>query len=94
MKILSVGQSVQSFQGLWAERYPKTNELKYYPFLGETKEQILENTSKYKDIVKIMKELPFSAKEFLKYTKNRLAITKQKLIERYLVNKGLSAVIK
>ena len=95
MKILPVNQkNIQSFHGLWGERHPKSNELKYYPYRGETEEQISNNTGKYKSIVAIMAALPFTAKEFIKYTKNRLSITKQKLIEKHVVNKGLSTVIK
>lgn len=95
MKILPVCQNnVQNFRGLWGERSPKTKELKYYPFSDETPEQISKNTGAYKNLVAIMATLPFTAKEFLKYTKNRMSILRQKLIEKHIVNKGLSVVIK
>jgi len=96
MKILPVSQkNIQSFHGLWGERHPKSKELKYYPYSGQSPAQTEEETKNYKSIVTIMAALPFTAKEFYKYTKNKLSsITKQKLIEKYVVNKGLSTIIR
>ena len=45
-------------------------------------------------IVTVMAALPFTSKEFLNYTLNKLPITKQRLVERYLVDKGLSVIKK
>ena len=94
MKILPVGQNnIKSFNGLWSEHNPKSKNLKYYPFSDETEEQISKNTNKYKNIVMIMAALPFTAKDFLKYTKNTLSIVRQKIIEKHIVNKGLSVIL-
>ena len=90
MKILPVCQkNIQSFRGLWGERHPNSKELKYYPYLDQSPIQTEEETKDYKSIVTIMAALPFTAKEFYKYTKNKLSITKQRLIEKYIVNKDL-----
>ena len=100
MKILPVSLSVNkhysstNFTGLWGNN-------KYYPFADETSEQI-ENERKIKTsspvsylgsiAVSIMSALPFTSNEFLKYTKNRLNITKQRLIEKHLFQKNLSVI--
>jgi len=45
-------------------------------------------------IVSVMAALPFTAKEFMNYTLNKLPITKQRLVERYIMKKGLSVLKK
>lgn len=45
-------------------------------------------------IVTVMAALPFTSREFLNYTMNRLPITKQRLIERHIASKGLSILRK
>ena len=45
-------------------------------------------------VISVMAALPFTSKEFLQYTTNRLPITKQKMIEKHIINKGLSIVKK
>ena len=45
-------------------------------------------------VVTVMAALPFTSKEFLNYTLTKLPITKQRLVERYLVDKGLSVLKK
>ena len=44
--------------------------------------------------VKVMAALPFTSKEFLNYTMNRLSITKQHRVENYIINKGLTLLKK
>ena len=95
MKVLSIAQyNVQNFKGLWGERHPKAKNINYYPFSDETPEQIEQNTQKHKRIISIMAALPFTSKEVLKYTKNRLENTRRRIIDKYFINKGLSTVIK
>lgn len=43
-------------------------------------------------IITVMAALPFTAKEFLNYTKNRLPIIKKRLIERTIAEKGLTVL--
>ena len=45
-------------------------------------------------VISVMAALPFTSKEFLQYTTNRLPITKQKMIEKHIINKGLSIIKK
>ena len=61
---------------------------KYYPWLNEIilPENLPEGT-------KIMDRLPFTAKQFWQYTKNRLNITKERVIDRFYVGKGLSVIL-
>jgi hypothetical protein len=81
----------------------------YYPFYDESLEQIqkiTETNTSHKESVKdsvlsitdvvvtVMSALPFTSKEFTKYTMNRLPITKQKVIEKHLIGKGLSILKK
>ena len=44
--------------------------------------------------VKVMAALPFTSKDFLNYTMNRLHITKQHKIENYLITKALTVLKK
>ena len=44
--------------------------------------------------VKVMAALPFTSKDFLNYTMNRLSITRQHKIENYLINKSLTVLKK
>jgi hypothetical protein len=41
-----------------------------------------------------MAALPFTSKDFLKYTKNRVNITKERLIQRFITSKDLSVAAK
>ena len=44
--------------------------------------------------VKVMQALPFTSKEFLNYTMNRLPKTRQYKIENFLINRGLTLLKK
>ena len=44
--------------------------------------------------VTVMAALPFTSKEFLHYTMSRLPITKQRMIEKHIISKGLSIIKK
>ena len=89
-----------TFKGLWGKSEKTVNQGKtypYYPFADETDEQIKENTQKSgiaKAAIAIMAALPFTAKEFSKYLKNRLPIIRDRFIERLMVEKNLYKAIK
>ena len=104
MKIYPVcNNKYNNFRGLWniSEQADKA-EYRYYPFGDETKEQIKQSISSKKfdtaktknKFVEVMTALPFSSKDFIKYTKNQLPIIKQRLIEKHFISKGLSTAIK
>ncbi len=103
MKILTInsannGSSPASFNGMWSKVIDKKNSgLKYlyYPFKNEAKENLNAVTSGknfIKSAISIMAELPFTAKEYALYLKNRLPITRDRRINNTVVNKNLSAI--
>jgi hypothetical protein len=85
MNIQPISANNTNFNGLW-----KLGKVKqYYPFMDETKTQITKAVKEKSD-VSVMEKLPFTANQFLQYTKNRLNITRERLVERYYRGKGLS----
>ena len=79
--------SQNTFKGLWGSKN------QYYPFKGETEEQITENLNKNgltKTAIAVMAALPITAREFSKYLKNRLPIIRDRFIERLMTEKNLS----
>ena len=86
-----------TFNGLWgsgnANSKGQSGQLAvdqtYYRFLDEAREQKIAGAS-----IATASVLPFTSKEFLQYTKNRLSIIKTRLIDRYMTSKGLSLIKK
>ena len=65
---------------------------KYYPCMEESDEKIKAVIAANKDKlgeVKVMEKLPFTTQDVLLYMRNRLNITKTRLIDRYAVDKDL-----
>ena len=104
MKIVKIGDvnlsQKQVFNGLWSKT--NNNTMQYYPFKDETQEDVelakKDFNAKNKNItgviISVMAALPFTSKDFLKYTKNRVNITKERLIQRFLTSKDLSVAAK
>ena len=89
MNVQPVNCNNTSFNGL--VKVGKVN--KYYPFLRETTEEIDSFISANKEKlgeIKVMEELPFTKQDFLLYAKNRLNITKTRIIDRHMVKDDLS----
>ena len=86
MNVEPISANGTNFNGLW-----KLGKVKqYYPFMDETKEQIAKTLGDKHSSYSVMEKLPFTAQQFWQYTKNRLNITRERLIERFYRGKDLS----
>ena len=89
MNVQPISVNNQNFNGL--VKLGKVN--KYYPFAKETEKEINDfvnvNREKLGDI-KVMDALPFSKQDFLLYAKNRLNITRTRVIDKHMAEKDLN----
>ena len=89
MNVEPISASGTNFNGL--VKLGKVN--KYYPFAKETEKEINDfvNANKEKlGNIKVMDALPFTKQDMLLYAKNRLNITRTRMIDKHMTEKDLN----